>query len=163
MRNYQGNAASDVIKIATGLVKDATNPLDLPPSPFDIAIFAWCGAKFDFKATCEIGLRRESDCFGGLPDGFAGFQVAKGLTQAVASNIGGWGVTRQNLEFSLQLAFAYTHFFRHRRKVKIPAREILLQNAVKLVKEHIGTTSRSDFEFSSHTADILILPDRKRY
>lgn len=128
-----------------------------------LPIFAWCGAKFDFKATCEIGLRGESDCFGGLPDGFAGFQVVKGLIQAVASNIGGWGVTRENLEFSLQLAFAYTHFFRHRRKVKIPAREILLQNAVKLVKEHMGTTSRTDIEFSSHIATILILPDRKRY
>ena len=128
-----------------------------------LPISAWCSTKFDFETTCEIGLGGEADCFGGLADGFAGFQVVKGLIQAVTSNIRGWGITCQSLEFSLQLAFAYTHFFRHHRKVKIPARKILLHHAVKLVKEHIWTTSRSDIEISSHTTDILILPDRKRY
>ena len=58
-------------------------------------------AVFCSKTTCEIGLRREADCFGGLPDGFAGFQVIKGLKQAIASNIRGWGMTCQFLKFSV--------------------------------------------------------------
>lgn len=72
-------------------------------------------------------------------------------------------MTCQFLEFSLQLAFAYTHSFRHLQKVEVPAHEILLQNVVKFFKEHIGTTGRADIEFSTHMEGILIPPGRKRY